>query len=350
VTTLGIGINTHGRGAEVTRALESIGTLNLAPDSVVVLANGDSDGTVPRLAKLGASLPFRLFVYYWPKNRGVWPGHSLVSDIIALGHDEVARLDGAENYGVINLTWKKFDLPADSEIESVEFPVDEAFYFSNTSESTITPHDALILLDDDASFLTPNALQQVADHWLAHPECGAVQSRLIEEGRRDEGDDIYQRCEWICAGVAIRSNVWRKIRPYPWWFFRSAGESVAAIRMLAEGSQCHYLPTWRVKHEPSQKTRPDAHFHGYSIRNRYLVAAMMQPHWRWPGYFAVHFLRSCARFATRAQKASPLTALTQALRLLPRAFAARRPELTQAWWLYREIGRKKRIVKPASED
>jgi GT2 family glycosyltransferase len=282
---------THGRRACLERLFESVAALDPAPALVVCVVQADNDGSA---AMLRERFPF-VRVVELLENRGVWGG--------------------------FNAAWE--------------------------AALEIAPElDAIAMIDDDAWFLGTNALATVAEAFRAHPFAGAIQARIVEDGRADEGDAPYLRAEWTGGANALRREAWEAVGPYPAWMFRSAGETLLAHRLLDAGMGCLYLPTWRLAHMPEKSGRDPVAFHDFSIRNRYLVAAMIGSPFGWPCYWIGHFARSIARRLS-GKPGRPFAALAGAFRLLPRALAerGRRPVSGGARRLYRRLRAER--VEPA---
>jgi GT2 family glycosyltransferase len=280
---IGVACATSGRRACCERLFESVRRLDPAPALSLCAVQGDASGTA---AMLASRFP-EVQAVELPENLGVWGGMNAAYRA-AFGRED--------------------------------------------------PPDILAMIDDDAFFLEPGALAAIAEAFGRWPEAGVVQARIVEDGRHDEGDSPFVRAEWTGGANAMRRDAWEKVGPYPEFFFRSAGESVLAHRLLEAGLFCACEPRWSLAHRPEREGRNPVHYHDYSIRNRYLAAAMVQAPWEWPLYWAGHFGRSLARRAA-GKPGNPLSALGGALALLPKALAERRPISPRTRKRYRSLKR-----------
>jgi hypothetical protein len=96
--------------------------------------------------------------------------------------------------------------------------------------------DYAISLDDDAHFITANALSVIADYFAVHPNCGVLALRIFwgltaphtvvttETPTRVQG--------FVGCGHVWRMKAWRSIPDYPDWFVFYGEEDFASYQLL----------------------------------------------------------------------------------------------------------------------
>lgn len=127
-----------------------------------------------------------------------------------------------------------------------------------------------ISLDDDAHFITANALSVIADYFAANPNCGVLALRIFwglaaphtvvttETPSRVQG--------FVGCGHVWRMKAWRTIPDYPDWFIFYGEEDFAAYQLFKNNIEIHYLPEVLVHHRVDVKARKNSS--DYTLRLR----------------------------------------------------------------------------------
>lgn len=121
-----------------------------------------------------------------------------------------------------------------------------------------------VCLDDDAHFITPDALDKTLDYFEKHPECGVIAYRIYWGKQLPVNTQSYEQPEqvqgFVGCGHAWRMSTWKAIPPYPEWFEFYGEEEFAARQLFLKNIEIHYLPEVLVQHRvevKSRKNQPD---------------------------------------------------------------------------------------------
>lgn len=128
-----------------------------------------------------------------------------------------------------------------------------------------------ISLDDDAHFVTPNALASIKTHFDRYPRCGALSFAIywgkqlpeLEAATSKQAFSVVK--SFVGCGHAWRMDAWRNIPDYPGWFVFGGEERFAASHLFLKGWEVHYLPYLLVHHRVDMQARRNtsANFYKY---------------------------------------------------------------------------------------
>lgn len=127
-----------------------------------------------------------------------------------------------------------------------------------------------ISLDDDAHFITANALSVIADYFVANPNCGVLALRIfwgLAAPHTIITAEVPTRVQgFVGCGHVWRMKAWRTIPDYPDWFIFYGEEDFAAYQLFKNHIEIHYLPEVLVHHRVDVKARKNSS--DYSLRLR----------------------------------------------------------------------------------
>ncbi len=138
--------------------------------------------------------------------------------------------------------------------------------------------DYLMIVDDDARFLSSDALSGLAAKFRDEPRLGAVTCNL--EGPHEtpiHGSDQYIRVFTTGFTMLPRKVVTEWVGYIPDLFFRSAGETFWCTQLWQQRRPVKRVQNVRMFHALASKGRStrDWHFHG--LRSQILCALMREP-------------------------------------------------------------------------
>lgn len=136
--------------------------------------------------------------------------------------------------------------------------------YSRNRMLAITKAKYAISLDDDAHFITPDALDKTLEYFEKHPQCGVIAYRIYWGKQLPENTHTSEtpiRVQgFVGCGHAWRMSAWKAIPPYPEWFEFYGEEEFAARQLFLKNIEIHYLPEVLVQHRvevKSRKNQPD---------------------------------------------------------------------------------------------
>ena len=141
-----------------------------------------------------------------------------------------------------------------------------------------TTGDYLMMVDDDAYFLTKDAITSLFRAFLEEPGLGAVTCNL--EGPHEtpmEGPDRYIPVFTTGFTMVPRQVYTEWVGYYPEIFFRSAGETYVSSRLWEIGRPVKRLSSVRMYHERALEGRSDRDWKFYALRSQILCAVMRDP-------------------------------------------------------------------------
>jgi GT2 family glycosyltransferase len=141
--------------------------------------------------------------------------------------------------------------------------------------------DYVMIIDDDARFLSSNALSMLVDEFRLEPSLGAVTCSL--EGPKEkpiDGQDRYVRAFTTGFTMFPRKVVTEWVGYVPDLFFRSAGETFWCTQLWEQCRPVKRLANVRMFHELSMKGRSTRDWYFHALRSQLLCAVMREP-WLW---------------------------------------------------------------------
>jgi GT2 family glycosyltransferase len=119
--------------------------------------------------------------------------------------------------------------------------------------------DIAVSLDDDANFLSPGALGNMAAHFTANQNCGVAAFRIFwgVQPVADVGGagESFQVKSFVGCGHAWRMAAWKSVPDYPEWFQFYGEENFASMHLFEKGWRVDYLPQILVHHRVDMKAR-----------------------------------------------------------------------------------------------
>ncbi|MBP6411406.1 MAG: glycosyltransferase family 2 protein [Pseudarcicella sp.] len=177
------------------------------------------------------------------------------------------------------------------QIQLIQHKESKGLIYSRNRLLDLVTTEFAISLDDDAHFITANALSVIADYFAANPNCGVLALRIFwdlaaphtvvttEKPTRVQG--------FVGCGHVWRMKAWRIIPDYPDWFIFYGEEDFAAYQLFKNNIEIHYLPEVLVHHRVDVKARKNSS--DYTLRLRRSLRS------GWYLYFLFYPLRMIPR-------------------------------------------------------
>lgn len=177
------------------------------------------------------------------------------------------------------------------QIQLIQNKESKGLIYSRNRLLDLVTTEFAISLDDDAHFITANALSVIADYFAANPNCGVLALRIFwglaaphtvvttETPTRVQG--------FVGCGHVWRMEAWRTIPDYPDWFIFYGEEDFASYQLFKNNIEIHYLPEVIVHHRVDVKARKNSS--DYTLRLRLSLRS------GWYLYFLFYPLRMIPR-------------------------------------------------------
>ncbi|MBF2708236.1 glycosyltransferase family 2 protein [Flavobacterium soyangense] len=148
--------------------------------------------------------------------------------------------------------------------------VSKGYIFCRNKMLNETKADYAISLDDDAHFLTENALEIIRNHFEENAHCGLLALRIFwglqEPFSKFSNEKPHRVQDFVGCAHVWRMKTWRTLPNYPEWFVFYGEENFASYHLFKKNWQIHYLPEVLVHHRVDVRSRrKDA---DYTIRLR----------------------------------------------------------------------------------
>jgi len=257
---------THGRRAHVLRCLESCVRQDYAPLEIIVFVNGSDLETERAIA---SSFP------------------------------NVRRLTAQRNVGF--------------------FPALNLAIADARGEFIMT-------VDDDAWFMSPDAIGRLVAAFEREPGLGAVTCNLEGPSERPvEGGDRYVHLFTTGFTMMPRRVFTEWIGYYPDLFFRSAGETFMCTALWDQDRPVKRVHNVRMFHARTMDARPTAEWYYHGLRSQILCGLMRDPWYLVPAGLVSKASRSFVHGARLGMLSTWCRAWAGAARHTPAALRLRRP-------------------------
>ncbi|ARV05502.1 glycosyl transferase [Polaribacter sp. SA4-10] len=151
----------------------------------------------------------------------------------------------------------------------------------------------IISLDDDASFISQNPLEQIEDYFNKNAKCAIIAFRIFwgkqlpVKTLTSEKNKIVN--SFVGCGHAWRRKNWNSIPNYPIFFDFYGEENFASLQVFKNQLEVHYLPTILIHHRVDlieRKKNNDYYFrYRKSLRNGWYLYFLFYPIIRIPKLF-----------------------------------------------------------------
>lgn len=138
--------------------------------------------------------------------------------------------------------------------------------------------DFIMTVDDDAYFLSPDAIRQLVAAFQKEPSLGAVTCNL--EGPTETlitGGDRYVHLFTTGFTMVPRRAFTEWVGYYPNVFFRSGGETFLCSALWELGHPVKRLEAVRMYHARTSEARPEAVWRFHALRSQILCGLMRDP-------------------------------------------------------------------------
>jgi GT2 family glycosyltransferase len=189
-----------------------------------------------------------------------------------------------------------------------------------------TVADYVMIVDDDAWFLSDDALSLLIEEFRKKPTLGAVTCNL--EGPTEtpiSGGDQFINVFTTGFTMLPRKVFTEWVGYFPDIFFRSAGETFLCTLLWEQRRPVKRVERVRMHHALAMKGRSARDWHFYGLRSQVLCAVMREPAvWLAP-VLASKFFKSIGLAVRKREPLVWLQAWCSALFWLPEAWRRRRP-------------------------
>src|ERR1051326_84664 len=186
--------------------------------------------------------------------------------------------------------------------------------------------DYIMTVDDDAYFLSSDAISKLVEAFERETELGAVTCNL--EGPCETpitGHDRYIHLFTTGFTMLPRKVFTDWVGYYPDVFFRSAGETYVCTRLWDMGKRVKRLVNVRMYHALAMKGRSDRDWKFYGLRSQILVTLMRDPWYLVGPRLISKFGRSLLQYVRWGHFLTWTSAWVSALFHAPGALHYRRP-------------------------
>jgi GT2 family glycosyltransferase len=200
--------------------------------------------------------------------------------------------------------------------------------------------DYVMVVDDDAYFITDDSLSRLVDKFAQEPDLGAVTCTL-EGPYEAPGDSRDKYISVFTTGFTMlpRKVFSEWIGAFPNLFFRSAGETFWCTELWEQGRPVKRVADVRMFHALAKEGRStkDWRFHG--LRSQLLCAVMREPAAWLPVVLASKFFKSFWQYLKYGQPLLWIKAWASFLIHIDDAFRLRKPISMRTRRLIRRLNR-----------
>jgi len=152
----------------------------------------------------------------------------------------------------------------------------------------------VISLDDDAHFLSKDALRTAETYFKENEKCGLIAFRIYWGKKQlefyDHFDSPHRVQGYVGCGHIWNMKAWQEIPNYPEWFVFYGEELFAAFHLFKKGWEIHYVPDILIQHRVDVKARKkDLDYYirmRYSLRSGWYIYLLFYPWRKIPKKFA----------------------------------------------------------------
>lgn len=188
-----------------------------------------------------------------------------------------------------------------------------------------TRGDYIMMMDDDAYFLSADAITRLIKAFTDDPTLGAVTCNL--EGPKETPVESDRYISLFTTGFTMvpRKVFTEWVGYFPDLFFRSAGETYLCTTLWEMGKSVKRLSDVRMYHELAMHGRSDRDWKFYGLRSQILCAVMREPWYLLFPSLLSKAVKSLFQFIGWGHTLTWISAWSSALIHLPEAFCLRRP-------------------------
>ncbi len=153
--------------------------------------------------------------------------------------------------------------------------------------------DYLISLDDDAHFLTENALELIHQTFESQPMAGVLAFRIFWSTHLPSSISTVETPQvvnsFVGCGHVWRKTAWEAIPDYPEWYQFYGEENWASMHLFRQGFSVYYVPQILVHHRVDLRERAQ-NKSGFTFRYRCSLRT------DWYSFFMLFPLQKAFRF------------------------------------------------------
>lgn len=189
-----------------------------------------------------------------------------------------------------------------------------------------TDADYVMIVDDDAWFLTDDGLTRLVAKFQAEPRLGAVTCNLEGPTEKPITDgDRYIRVFTTGFTLMPRKAVTEWVGYIPDLFFRSAGETFWCTQLWEQRRPVKRVEGVRMYHALEMKGRSKRDWYFHALRSQVLCAVIREPTMWLPVVMTSKFVKSCIQLVRLGWPLLWVQAWSSSLLHLGDAFAIRKP-------------------------
>jgi glycosyltransferase involved in cell wall biosynthesis len=145
------------------------------------------------------------------------------------------------------------------QIKRIQNEYSRGYIYSRNRLLDLVTSEFAISLDDDAYFVTENALSVIADYFAVNPNCGVLALRifwgLVPPHTIVTSENPIRVQGFVGCAHVWQMKAWRSIPNYPDWFIFYGEENFASYHLFKKNWEIHYLPEVLVHHRVDIKAR-----------------------------------------------------------------------------------------------
>jgi len=205
---------------------------------------------------------------------------ALIDDLVT----EVIVVDDASNPS-IDPVLRQVPKAIAEKTRIIEMPQGPGYIVGRNRMMRLAANEAVLMLDDDAYLIDPEAVRRASDVLRQHPDVGAVACAQAEADGSPwpaamQPSPVGYRCyvpAYIGCAALLRRSAFVQLGGYQESFHFYGEEKDYCLRLLDAGYHVVYLPDARVAHVPDPAGRSDSRYLRYVIRNDCLSALYNEP-------------------------------------------------------------------------
>ena len=135
----------------------------------------------------------------------------------------------------------------------------KGYIYSRNFLMSVVKTKYAITLDDDANFLSEDAVDVCIKYFEDNPTCAVTAFRIFWSKNKPEHTLTNDKSKivksYVGCGHGWRMKAWKEIPDYPEWFKFYGEENFASFHLFKKKWEIHYVPEILVQHRVNNKAR-----------------------------------------------------------------------------------------------